>query len=232
MTMSQSAARIWKMVMIQSGLRVTPSWAARARPSSIWKPGGSPALLAKGSELGWAHRPSVPNARIVSSDRAARSWPPSKRAASVASGRSAFMPCLATDGSGLRRSSLIGLQLADVLDDRVHLRGVEDFAEGRHRARLADHDAFADEVVAALRVHELRPLAGRPAAIGMAPAAGRREELVDVDRFLVRRRLVRCGAGLLRCRGQGGAEGDSDRADPRQSQNRHVSSHQFRISLR
>src|SRR6266851_537982 len=176
------------MVRIQSGFSATPSWAARARPISIWKPGGSPALLAKGSELGCAQIPIAPSERIVSSDRAATSWPPRQSAARASTGRIAFITI----------SPLIGFQLADIFDDRVDLRVVEDFAEGRHGAALAGLDALAEVVVAALRMHQLRPLAGHPPAIGMTPAASRGEDLVDVDRLIARRRLVRSVAGLLR----------------------------------
>ena len=65
MMMSQSALRIWYVVMIQSSFSETPSSCASAWPSSTWKPGGSPALLANGSEFGWAHSPIVPNERMV-----------------------------------------------------------------------------------------------------------------------------------------------------------------------
>src|SRR5260221_3983023 len=191
------------MVRIQSGFSATLSWAARARPISIWKPGGSPALLAKGSELGCAQIPIAPSERIVSSDRAATSWPPRQSAARGSRGRIAFIAISRVRWAG-RSSPLIGFQLADIFDDRLDLRVVEDLAEGRHGAALAGLDALAEIVVAALRVHQLRPLAGRPPAIGMTPAAGRGEDLVDVERRVARRRLVRGVAGLLRWSGHRG----------------------------
>ena len=49
-------------------------------------------------------------------------------------------------------------------------------------------DAVANKVVVARRIHQLRPLAGSPTAVGVAKAASPREHLLDVERPVVGRR--------------------------------------------
>src|SRR6266436_560164 len=148
---SQSALRIWYWVMIQSSFSETPSSRASACPSSTWNPGGSPALLANGSELGWAHSPSAPSERIVSRDRACAGPIRPKLirpklirplTAPTKSGGMAFMSCsrffvFQADRSDRAGLSLLRLQRPDVLDDRVDLRLAQGSLERRHRARLA-----------------------------------------------------------------------------------------------
>src|SRR5271163_2072663 len=196
MTMSQSALRIWNIVMIQSIFKPTPSCCARARPNSTWNPGGSAVLLAKGRELGWAHRPIEPMERIVSSDRAP-TGPIRPMVATTASERMTFIFGVPNPNPlqvpEFVRRSLVGLQRADIFDDLRDLRVVERCAESRHRAFLAVLDAVDDEFVAALRIHELRPSAGAPASVGVAKPADRREQLLGIERRVVRRR-----GGLLR----------------------------------
>src|SRR5207248_10107930 len=89
-------------------------------------------------------------------------------------------PRAETDRSGLAQPSLIRLQRSDVFDDCVDLRIAEDFAESRHRAFLAELDALAEEIIVVRRIHELRPLAGAPAAVGMTIAAGGRKQWADI----------------------------------------------------
>src|SRR5712692_5219400 len=129
---------------------------------------------------------------MLSRDRAATGAVRSKVARN-ASERIAFIFLVPRRMDQMARPFLIGLQRSDVLQDRIDLRFAEDLAKSRHRALLAELDAVAEEVVTARRIHELRPLAGGPAAIGMTIAAGRREQLTDIGR-----RFVRRGSGLLR----------------------------------
>src|SRR5215475_13624717 len=90
------------------------------------------------------------------------------------------------------------LQFPDVLDDLVDLRITEGLTKGRHRTGLAVLDAVAEKIVVAARLHQLWPLPGRTAPVGMTPAAGRCEQLLDIEGSAVRRRgsLLRgCGHG-------------------------------------
>src|SRR3954471_285059 len=88
-------------------------------------------------------------------------------------------------GSG--GSALARLQGPDVFDDLVDLRVTEGCAECGHCARLAILDAVANKIVVARRIHQLRPLASGPAAIGVTKTAGPCEQLLDVE-SVVRRR--------------------------------------------
>ena len=71
----------------------------------------------------------------------------------------------------------------------------EGLAERRHGAFLAVLDAVADEVVTARGVHQLRPLAGGAAPVGVAKAADGGEQLVDVEVMLSGRRRPFVGGG-------------------------------------
>src|SRR5690242_501481 len=146
--------------MIQSSRSATPSSCASAWPSSTWKPGGSPALLAKGSELGWAHRPIVPTSRMVASGRASAS--PSNAMKPPMRKMIVFIACRPAAKRAMSASTR--LQVPDIDDDRVDLLVVEARTESRHRALLAVLDAVAKEVVVMLVTHQLRPLAGFAAA--------------------------------------------------------------------
>ena len=91
------------------------------------------------------------------------------------------MQCSDADGIGLAGSALARLQFADVLDDLVDLLVGESRRECRHRAFLAILDAVANKVIVALGIHQLRTLAGSTAPVGMTKAAGRCEQLLDID---------------------------------------------------
>src|SRR6266567_1400413 len=132
---------------------------------------------------------------MLSRDRAATGAVRSKVARN-ASERIAFIFLVPRRMDQIARPFLIGLQRSDVLEDRIDLRFAEGFAKSRHRALLAELDAVAEEVVTARRIHELRPLAGGPAAIGMTIAERaddrcrsivRVDQLTDIGRRLVRR---------------------------------------------
>src|SRR5690349_2844436 len=97
----------------------------------------------------------------------------------------------------LSASTFVRLQATDVAEDLVDLLIAECCAEGRHRTWLAVLDAVADEVVISLAIHELGPLAGGTAAVGMTPAASGCEQLCDIELP-----VFGCGgAGLLRANG-------------------------------
>src|SRR4029077_12006509 len=122
--------------MIQSSFSATPSSRATACPSSTWKPGGSAVLLAKGSELGWAHSPIAPSERIASSDRASAE-PTRPMAAAWMSGRIFVMLFPDTEAPDIAASSVARLQRADIFDDLVDLRVAANGAERWHPALLA-----------------------------------------------------------------------------------------------
>src|SRR3984893_16777179 len=190
--------------MIQSSLSETPSSCASACPSSTWKPGGSPVLLANGSELGWAHSPIVPTERMVSSERASAGpiRPGSIRPMTMPTTveRIAFIPFSRFGWMGSLR-----LQCADIFDDLVDLRVAEGCAERRHRAFLAHLDAILQVVVVSRRIHQLRPLADRAAPVGVTPAAGRSEQRFDIEWRVVRRDGTRvlCHSRHGTCQGAG-----------------------------
>src|SRR5438309_11185095 len=88
-------------------------------------------------------------------------------------------------------SSLTRLQFSDVLDDLIDLRVAEHRTERGHRARLAILDTVTNKLVISFCIHELRPLAGSAAAVGMTPPAGRCEQLFDIDLPVLQRRRAR-----------------------------------------
>src|SRR5262249_53416187 len=150
--------------------RPTPSSRASARPSSIWKPGGS-ARLANGSALAWAHSVMTPRVSIASRVRA----PAGDRETSAASAsRPARQGVLAVIRR-LRPSGLIA-QAANVGHDRAKLLVVETLAEGRHARRLAVLDLIDDEFVWLVCPGKLWATALDAAAALVAPAAGRGEQ--------------------------------------------------------
>src|SRR5579859_3790810 len=106
----------------------------------------------------------------------------------------------------VRMISLLGfsatrLQITDVFDDLVDLRIVKGRAESWHGAWLAVLDAVANKIVVSFCVHELRPLAGGAATVGMTPSAGRCEQPLDVQQLIARR-----GSGRLRSNRPGASQ--------------------------
>src|ERR1700751_2686283 len=79
-----------------------------------------------------------------------------------------------------RRSALTRLQCADVFYNLIDLCVREGCTEGRHRAFFCVCDAVAKKVVVSLCIHQLRPLAGAAAPIGVTKAARRCEQLFDI----------------------------------------------------
>ncbi len=149
-------------------------------------------MLAKGSELGWAHNPSAPDERIASRVRAC-AGPDSPMTAPTTSGRTVFIPRPRIDGSGLGDSSLARLQGADVVDDLVDLRVGEGPAEGRiapdlpFLMRLCRNSSSRGEFIS----RGPSPAARPPAE--WTKAAGPREQLLDVECP-----VVGCRGGRLR----------------------------------
>jgi hypothetical protein len=78
-------------------------------------------------------------------------------------------------------SSLARPQFPDILDDLVDLRVAEHQTECRHRARLSVLNTLPNKLVVSLCIHELRPLPGSAATIGMTPSAGCCEQLANID---------------------------------------------------
>src|SRR5512147_1158824 len=97
----------------------------------------------------------------MSRDRAC-AGPISPMTATIKSGRIIFIPCPRVDGSGLGGSALARLQGPAVFDHLIDLRVGEGAIECRHRALLTVLDAVTQKVIVALRIHQLRPLAGSP----------------------------------------------------------------------
>src|SRR5262249_39617074 len=92
-----------------------------------------------------------------------------------------FIPYLPCGCPGLACSSLVRLQIVNVLDDLIDLRIAEHRTKSRHRARLSVLDAVTEKVVVALCIHELRPFPGGAAAMGVTPSTRGCEQLADID---------------------------------------------------
>src|SRR5258708_37046870 len=173
MTMSHSARKLSYLVITESCVRDTPRRRASAWASYPWKAWRLPSLLAKGSELGWAHSTMVPLSLIWAKPRAAAGAP-----GSSARARRAARPAARLAGTG--RVPSVALEMADVVDDALDLRVAERALEGRHRAFLAVLYAVDDEGVAALGARELWPFPVLAPAVLVAPAAPCGEEFIHL----------------------------------------------------
>src|ERR1700733_10851018 len=92
--------------------------------------------------------------------------------------KSSQQRCACKGRSGVRGASWIALrfQAADINEQGLHVFRGQPFAECRHLSRRAGRDAAKDEVVVALRAHQLRTTARLASAALMTPAAAIADE--------------------------------------------------------